>query len=187
MISVKADGDFDFNEREGMPGVYRFDGTTFNYHEFPIEMPPDRRGDYSVTGIDQSKEGRVWIATYGVVIGFDGESFTIINDDSLGHTEDTGYLHARCVFEDSKGRVWIGNNGIGVVMRDGENTTNFTQAHGVGRRFLPIGAPRSPGGPAMRRLASPRFIGSFRSAKIGTATSGSARSSRAHGGTTARR
>jgi ligand-binding sensor domain-containing protein len=144
----KADGEFDFNEREGKPGVYRFDGTTFHFHEFPIEMVADRRGDYSVTGIDQRKAGRVWIATYAVVIGFDGTSFTIIDDESLGHTEDTGFLHARCVFEDSKGRVWIGNNGIGVVMRDGENTTNFTQAHGVGRRFLPIGAPeiaRRPG------------------------------------------
>ncbi len=138
----KADGDFDFNEREGMPGVYRFDGTTFRYQEFPIEVIPERRGNYSVTGIDQSQDGRVWIATYSVVIGFDGKSFTIIDDTSLGHTEDTGYLHARCVFEDSKSRVWIGNNGIGVVMRDRETTINFTQAHGVGRRFLPSGSPK---------------------------------------------
>jgi ligand-binding sensor domain-containing protein len=138
----KADGHFDFNERESKPGVYRFDGTTFHYHAFPIEMVTERRGDYSVTGIDQSKEDRVWIATYGVVIGFDGNSFTIIDDASLGHTDHTGYLHARCVFEDSKGRVWIGNNGIGVVMREGESTINFTQAHGVGRRFLPSGAPQ---------------------------------------------
>lgn len=137
----KADGDFDFNEQEGMPGVYRFDGTTLRYQAFPIEVIPKQRGNYSVTGIDQSKDGRVWIATYSVVIGYDGKSFTIIDDTSLGHTEDTGYLHARCVFEDSKGRLWIGNNGIGVVMRDGDTTVNFTQAHGVGRRFLPSHSP----------------------------------------------
>lgn len=167
----KADGDFDFNEREGEPGAYRFDGTTLRYHAFPIKVIPERRGNYTVTDIDRSKDGCVWIATYDVVIGFNGESFTIIDNASLGHTEDSGYLHVRSVFEDSKGRVWIGNNGIGVVMRDGDATINFTQAHGVGRRFRPGDsseiAPRpgdAPAGqPSLHRVFS---IGEDRNGNI---------------------
>lgn len=131
---LKGDSNHGFTEREGTPGVYRYDGTTFRYHVFPFEVAPERHGSYSVTGIDQSKGGRVWIATYSAVIGFDGKEFVTVNDASLGHTDDTGYLHARCVFEDSEGRLWIGNNGIGVVMREGDTTINFTQTQGVGRR-----------------------------------------------------
>lgn len=148
----KGDSATGFNEREGAPGVYRYDGTTFRYQVFPFEVAPERYASYSVTGIDQSKGGRVWIATYSAVIGFDGEAFVIIDDASLGHTDDTGYLHARCVFEDSKGRLWIGNNGIGVVMREGDTTINFTQAQGVGRRDPRSGSsettPRSGDAPA---------------------------------------
>ena len=84
--------------------------------------------------MSKGEGGRLWFATYDAVIGYDGESFTIIDDESLGLTADTGFLHIRCVFEDSKGRVWIGNNGIGVLLLEGDTITNFTQANGVGRR-----------------------------------------------------
>lgn len=130
----KGDHAADIDQGYGVPGVYRYDGTTFRNHAFPTEVTRNKDGVYSVTGIDQGKIGTVWIATYAAVIGFDGENFVTIDDESLDHTEDTGYLHARCVFEDSKGRLWIGNNGIGVILREGNTTTNFTLDQGVGRR-----------------------------------------------------
>jgi ligand-binding sensor domain-containing protein len=130
----KGDLQIGFTEREGSPGVYRYDGREITYLTFPL--PEDRESDsyYSVTDIARGRDGRRWFATYGNVVGYDGKSFTIIDNKSLGLTEETGFLHVRCVFEDSKGRIWIGNNGIGVFLRDGDTTINFTQAKGVGRR-----------------------------------------------------
>lgn len=140
----KGDRATGYTKREGAPGVYRFDGAALRYHTFPLEIAPSNHDVYSVTGIHRGDGGRVWIATYSAVIGFDGEGFVIIDDTSLGHTHETGSLHARCVFEDSKGRLWIGNNGIGVIMRDGETTINFTKAHGVGGSGYRSGRMRTP-------------------------------------------
>ena len=56
------------------------------------------------TGIAKGKSGRLWFATYNAVFGYDGESFTIIDDNSLGLNEGTGRLNVRCVLEDSNGK-----------------------------------------------------------------------------------
>lgn|GEM_PF-451627 len=140
----KSDEMIGFNANEQQSGAYRYDGERFTYLTFPF--PEDRNSEpgYSVTGTARGQSGRLWFATYQAVIGYDGESFTIIDNESLGLTEQTGYLHARCVFEDSKGRLWIGNNGIGVILRDGDTTTNFTQQQGVGRRDSRSGGGTAP-------------------------------------------
>ena len=158
----KADPATGVSDREGAPGVYRHDGTTLRYHVFPIKADRGSHAAYSVTGIDQRGDGRVWVSTYGAVFGFDGKEVIAIDDDAIGLTADTGFLHARCVFEDSTGRLWIGNNGIGVIMRDGDTTVNFTQSHGVGRRDGRSGSRRAdamagdaaPGEPSMHRVFS---------------------------------
>lgn len=130
----KGDRSTGFTALEGEPGTYRLNGSTLRFHVFPLELPPEEHDDYSVTEIHRAKGSRVWIATYDAVIGFDGDEFVVIDDASLGHTGETGSLHVRSVFEDSKGRLWIGNNGIGVIMRDATTTINFTEAQGVSRR-----------------------------------------------------
>lgn len=165
----KGDQSTGFTEQEGRPGAYRFDGSTLRYQEFPLELSPEQYDDYTVTGIHRVDGGRVWIATYNAVIGFDGDAFVVIDDASLGHTDQTGRLHVRSVFEDSKGRLWIGNNGIGVIVRDGESTTNFTRAQGVGRTEARGEAPE--GEPSLDRVFS---IGEDRDGNIwfGTADDG---------------
>lgn len=70
-----------------------------------------------------------WFATYVGVFGYNGRQFTIINDTTFGLSQQGGELHIRSVFEDSKGRLWIGNNGIGVLLIDGETKINFSQKH----------------------------------------------------------
>ncbi|MEO1511670.1 MAG: two-component regulator propeller domain-containing protein, partial [Planctomycetota bacterium] len=69
----KGDNFIGVTQSEAKPGVYRYDGTTFRYHTFPGIDPTDNGG--SVTGIAQHRDGRIWIATYGGVIGYDGASF----------------------------------------------------------------------------------------------------------------
>lgn len=39
-------------------------------------------------------------------------------------------LHIRSVLADSKGRIWLGNNGIGVILKKGDAITHFSKEHG---------------------------------------------------------
>lgn len=145
------------NKREAKPGVYQYDGTKISFLTFPL---PKVRGDdreYKCTGVARGKDGRIWFATYGSVIGYDGKSFTFMNNQSGrfdGSTETD--LHVRAIFEDSKGRLWIGNNGIGVLLRENGRTINFTQKHGLGseenRRGGPLPGDAPKGSPSMDRV-----------------------------------
>ncbi|MEM7040151.1 MAG: two-component regulator propeller domain-containing protein, partial [Bacteroidota bacterium] len=74
-------------------------------------------------------KGEKWhgIGTYAGIFGYDGKAFVIINDKTLGLKSETGELHIRSILEDSKGRLWIGNNGIGVLLKEGDKITNFSQ------------------------------------------------------------
>jgi ligand-binding sensor domain-containing protein len=64
----------------------------------------------------------VWLATYEAVFGFDGRTLTTIDGERMGLRKVDGAPHVRCVFEDRSGRLWIGNNGVGVVMVEGART-----------------------------------------------------------------
>lgn len=107
-------------------GVYRFDGYALNYLAFPMKRERNDFSSYASTGFSKSKDGDIWIATYAAAINYDGQSFTIIDDESLGFSMQRGVLHIRSILEDSKGRLWIGNNGIGVLLKEGEKIINFS-------------------------------------------------------------
>jgi len=111
-------------ELEG--GIYRYDGQDLSILKFPT-LSPDHESfsiTGTVTGICQGKNNMLWMANYGGVIGYDGQSFTYINKRGIDY-------HVRSIFEDSKGNLWIGNNGIGVLHYDGNTTINFSEKHGL--------------------------------------------------------
>jgi ligand-binding sensor domain-containing protein len=141
----KGDESIGVNETEGAFGVYRYDGNKLIYHTFPIETKEE--GYYSVsTPAVKGKDGTVWFGTYGAAIGFDGTSFDILDDERLGLNDETGHFHVRALFEDSKGNLWIGNNGIGVLHYDGETITNFSEEQAlVAENSTGKGGSRSPG------------------------------------------
>ncbi len=156
----KEDGGAGATAAEGQPGVYRYDGESFTFLAHPVHADPSRPSAFATTGIAKGRSGRLWFATYEAVFGFDGESFTTIDDESLGLDDSTGSLHVRCVFEDSKGRLWIGNNGIGVILVDGGTVTRFTQEHGLGKsgphggRTIPQPGDVTDGSPTLHRVFS---------------------------------
>ena len=165
----KEDGHAGATELEAQPGVYRYDGKTFTYLAYPVPADRARVTANATTGIAKGKSGRLWFATYNAVFGYDGKSFTILDDKSLGLNEDTGWLHVRCVLEDSKGRLWIGNNGIGVILHDGQAATQFTQEKGLGKlgphggRTKPQPGDVTDGSPTLHRVFS---IGEDRAGNI---------------------
>lgn len=71
-----------------------------------------------------TRDGRMWIGGYSGVIVYDGNNFDRLD------TSD-GLTSARAIFEDSKGRVWIGTNDNGVVVIDGDDKTHITYKDGL--------------------------------------------------------
>ncbi len=112
-------------------GIYRFDGQELNYLAFPNPKVINSQNKYFVTSLSKGRNNKLWIGTYAGVFGYNGSDFTIINDETLGLNINTEPLHIRSLFEDSKGRLWIGNNGIGVLQKEGDNIINFSEKYNL--------------------------------------------------------
>lgn len=126
---MKSDNDlwFEAGTREG---VYRFDGHELTYLAFPSQKvlnPYDNL--YAVTDISAGKNNMIWFGTYAGVFGYNGFDFTIINDETLGFDRTIEPLHIRSIFEDTKGRLWMGNNGLGVLLKEGDSIINFSKKY----------------------------------------------------------
>lgn len=111
-------------EREG--GIYRYDGQRLSVVAFPLAGPGHASKSISgtVTGISKGNSGMLWLASYSGVMGFDGKSFTYITERAL-------HFHVRAILEDSKGTLWIGNNGSGVLVYDGKTTVRLSDKMGL--------------------------------------------------------
>ena len=109
-------------------GINRFDGVNINYLVFPKPKNINPDNTYGVTGISKDKNGKVWIATYAALFSYDGKTVNIFDDEKF-NLKNNELLHIRSVFADSKGRIWIGNNGIGVLLMEGNSVINFSEKH----------------------------------------------------------
>lgn len=128
---MKFDNDLWF-EAGIKDGVYRFDGQTLNYLSFPPHKVLNTSDNlFAVTDISKGKDNMIWFATYAGVFGYNGINFTIINDETLGFDRKIEPLHIRSIFEDFKGRLWIGNNGIGVLLKEGDSIINFSKKNNL--------------------------------------------------------
>lgn len=133
----KGDETAGYNKLEGNPGLYQYDGKNLYYRTLPLKSKAGEENSYSVsTPFVKSKNGTVWFGTYSALVGYDGKQFKIFNNDSLRFNGTTESLHIRCIMEDSKGNLWIGNNsggskigGIGVLKYDGKEFNQFTKQH----------------------------------------------------------
>ncbi|WP_405384381.1 two-component regulator propeller domain-containing protein [Maribacter sp. LLG6340-A2] len=110
-------------------GINRFDGINMNYLVFPKPDNIDPYNSFGVTGISTDKEERVWIATYSALFSYDGELVDVFGHEKL-NLEENEQIHIRSVLADSKGRIWIGNNGIGVILKSGDSTIHFSKEKG---------------------------------------------------------
>ena len=128
-IWFKSDEIEGYNKLEKNPGVYQYDGKKLAYRTFPVapKSEAERRFHYAIsTPFLKSKNGTIWFGAYKALIGYNGADFKIITDEYLGLNGKNGSLHIRSFLEDSKGNIWIANNGSGVLRYDGKETINFT-------------------------------------------------------------
>lgn len=123
---MKSDNDLWF-EAGNKAGAYRYDGLRLQYLDLPPQKvlnPNDNL--FAVTDISKGKNNMIWFGTYAGVFGYNGREFVIINDETLGFDRKIESLHIRSICEDSKSRLWIGNNGIGVLLKEGNSIINFS-------------------------------------------------------------
>jgi len=124
---MKSDNDLWF-EAGIKEGVYRYDGQKLSYLAFPLHKVLNHYDNlFAVTSISKGKNNMIWFGTYAGVFGYNGYGFEIINDETLGFDRNIAPLHIRSILEDSKGRLWIGNNGIGVLLKEGDSIINFSE------------------------------------------------------------
>lgn len=113
-------------------GVFRYDGQKIDYLAFPPHKVLNLHDNlFAVTSISKRKSNMIWFATYAGVFGYNGHEFEIINDETLGFDRNIGSLHIRSILEDSKGRLWMGNNGIGVLLKKGDSIINFSKKNNL--------------------------------------------------------
>jgi ligand-binding sensor domain-containing protein len=125
----KTSGDLWFNAGE-KDGIHRFDGKKMNYLIFPKPITKNIGNSFGVTHLSKDKNGTLWIATYAALFSYDDKTLTTFDHDKLQLKADEN-LHIRSVLADSKGRIWIGNNGIGVLLMKLDKTTHFSERNGL--------------------------------------------------------
>lgn len=109
-------------------GINRFDGQGMNYLIFPKPKNKNPDNTFGLAGISKDTDGKVWIATYAALFSYDGKVVDVFDDEKF-NLKGNELLHIRSVLADSKGRIWIGNNGIGVLLMEGNSAINFSEKH----------------------------------------------------------
>jgi ligand-binding sensor domain-containing protein len=112
------------------------------------KMPAD---NFGTTGFSKGKKGNIWFSFYSGVFGYDGQRFRFITDSVMNYDGKNEYMHVRSILEDSKERLWIGNNGIGLLLNEGDSIINFSQKMGLAKG--PVFGARSPAGTLMHVFA----------------------------------
>lgn len=68
----------------------------------------------------QTQDGYVWIGSYGGLIRYDGTTFRNYSNERMILSSSI-----RCLFEDSRGRLWIGTNDRGVYLYENNGFTHY--------------------------------------------------------------
>jgi len=87
----------------------------------------------SVNAIIQSRDGYLWLATFGGLARFDGLKFTIFDSVNI-----PGLMSNRVIaeYEDKRGRLWIGTEHAGLTCREAGRVTTFTIRDGLPSNFI---------------------------------------------------
>lgn len=112
--------------------IIRIDNGKIHTIKYPIQIPSKGNPvDYGITGFSKSKNGGLWVAHYSGVSYYDGKAILLINDSTMHFDGKSRYMHVRSILEDSKGRLWIGNNGIGVQLKEKDSIVHFSEKHNL--------------------------------------------------------
>ena len=124
-----VDGGMEFTAEEGQWGVYRVHDGECTFLAFP-GTTGDRHQFFTLTSrVMHGKDGKLWFGTWEAAFGYDGESFDIIGRNRMGRTDETRDVGIRGYHMDSRGILWMADNGKGVFAYDGKEVVHFTAVH----------------------------------------------------------
>jgi ligand-binding sensor domain-containing protein/signal transduction histidine kinase len=114
-------------------------GTAFGAQEYIVDtwQVEDGLPQSSVTSVVQTRDGYLWAGTKDGLVRFDGVRFVVFD---AGNTTAIRNSRIARMFEDRRGRLWIGTEGAGLVRLERERFTAFTMpnrgtAHNYARRL----------------------------------------------------
>lgn len=111
-------------------GVHRVRNNAVSFLAFP-NLEPVEGNVYFTTDLHVGLTGNVSIATYAGYLHVVNGEVSLVNDQTLGFTQESGILHVRSILEDTHGRLWIGNNGIGLLLSENGTVINFSEKNGL--------------------------------------------------------
>lgn len=85
-----------------------------------------------------SSDGYIWIGGYSGIYRYNGSVFTRMDTSS-------GLTNGRGLFEDSRGRIWVGTNDNGLVVIEGDKHTHITYREGLSASSIRIFAEDDSG------------------------------------------
>lgn len=84
----------------------------------------------SVNSILQTRDGYIWLATFGGLVRFDGLRFQVFNTGNTKGLRSGRFIQ---LFEDRVGNLWINTEGQGVTRYKDDVFTSFTTENGLPR------------------------------------------------------
>lgn len=96
-------------------GLSNFDGKVFKHYTKEQGLP-----DVGVTNLLQDHKGNIWIVTRSGMAIFDGEKFISLSDGSL-----VAPNMINCLYEDSRGNIWMGTTANELIKYDGHKFLSY--------------------------------------------------------------
>ncbi len=97
--------------------------------------------DNAVTAVLQTRDGYLWIGTYGGLARFDGVRFTVFNNSTRPGLQSD---RITSLYEDPQGALWIGHErGDLTCYRNGKFDAQEIRGTGVRRKISAIGSDRN--------------------------------------------
>ena len=114
------------------PGIYNLNSKNTEFIPYPLKKDDNNKYlYYPTTKAVMGKDSIIWVGTMERVFGLNNNSFISIGRDEMGRQNDSRQMGIRGIFVDSKGKLWIADNGTGIFVYDGKEIINFTQKHNL--------------------------------------------------------
>ncbi len=112
------------------PGIYEFNQTSGKFYRYPVNRDDNNKYLYfPTTKAYVGKDSTIWAGTMEKVFGLRKNAFISIGREEMQRQNDSIQMGIRGIFVDSKGKLWIADNGAGIFVYDGVEVENFTKKH----------------------------------------------------------
>jgi len=114
------------------PGIYNLNRKNTEFIPYPLKKDDNNKYlYYPTTKALMGKDSIIWVGTMEKIFGLKNKSFISIGREEMGRQNDSRQMGIRGIFVDSKGKLWIADNGAGIFVYDGNETINFTKNHNL--------------------------------------------------------